>query len=225
MLRAAISGASGTPYQDGMFVFDIFLPPSYPGDPPEAYYHSFGMRVNPNLYENGKVCLSLLNTWSGREGEVWDPATSTLLQVLVSIQGLVLVPKPYYNEAGYERQTGSAEGEKNARVYNESAYLLVLKSMLAMLRRPQAGFEPLVRAHFRARRAHILRACAHYAAGVRVGSLDDDAEPVKPKPGAEGGACEAGPSSAPAVDERSSEGFRIILAKIVPKLEAAFAAL
>ncbi len=26
------------------------------------------------------------------------------LQVLVSIQGLVLVPKPYFNEAGYERQ-------------------------------------------------------------------------------------------------------------------------
>ena len=32
--------------------------------------------------------------------EVWDPKTSSLLQVLVSIQGLILVEKPYYNEAG-----------------------------------------------------------------------------------------------------------------------------
>ena len=33
-----------------------------------------------------------------------------MLQVLVSIQGLVLVDKPYYNEAGYEKQVGSEEG-------------------------------------------------------------------------------------------------------------------
>lgn len=30
------------------------------------------------------------------------------LQVLVSIQGLVLVPEPYYNEAGYSRQVGGS---------------------------------------------------------------------------------------------------------------------
>ena len=188
----------------------------------QAHYHSYGMRVNPNLYECGKVCLSPLGTWSGRGIEVWDPSTSTLLQVLVSVQGLVLVPKPYYNEAGYEKQTGSAEGEKNALVYNESAYLLVLKSMLALLRRPPEGFAPLVCAHFRARREHVLRACRHYLQGVRVGALDDDAELPKPRPG---GAPEAaGPSAAPEpAAEGSSEGFRLILAKLVPKLEAAFA--
>lgn len=66
---------------------------------PQVHYHSSGRRINPNLYENGKVCLSLLNTWNGDEDEMWSPS-STLLQVLVSIQGLVLVPKPFYNEAG-----------------------------------------------------------------------------------------------------------------------------
>jgi hypothetical protein len=29
-----------------------------------------------------------------------------LLQVIVSIQGLILVDEPYYNEAGYEKQRG-----------------------------------------------------------------------------------------------------------------------
>ncbi|KAF3779020.1 putative ubiquitin-conjugating enzyme E2 24 [Nymphaea thermarum] len=34
ILRAAISGASGTPYHDGLFFFDIFLPPDFPSQPP-----------------------------------------------------------------------------------------------------------------------------------------------------------------------------------------------
>ena len=68
--------------------------------------------------------------------------------MLVSIQGLVLVPKPYYNEAGYEKQTGSAEGEKNAAVYNESAFLLCCRTMLNLLRNPPHGFQPLVRAPY-----------------------------------------------------------------------------
>ena len=46
------------------------------------------MRFNPNLYNCGKVCLSLLGTWSGPG---WDPKASTLLQVLVSIQSLIMV--------------------------------------------------------------------------------------------------------------------------------------
>ena len=40
----------------------------------------------------------------------WDPSQSTVLQVLVSLQGLVLVPEPYFNEPGYEKLQGSAEG-------------------------------------------------------------------------------------------------------------------
>jgi hypothetical protein len=101
-----------------------------------AYYHSGGLRVNPNLYVDGKVCLSLLNTWTGRGNEVWDPSSSSILQVLVSLQGLVLNEKPYFNEAGYEKQVGTVEGEKNAVPYNENTYLLSVKSMLYILRRP-----------------------------------------------------------------------------------------
>jgi len=34
LLRAVIVGASGTPYQDGLFFFDFHLPPEYPEVPP-----------------------------------------------------------------------------------------------------------------------------------------------------------------------------------------------
>ena len=39
------------------------------------------VRFNPNLYNCGKVCLSLLGTWSGGKGEGWDMNSSTALQV------------------------------------------------------------------------------------------------------------------------------------------------
>lgn len=71
---------------------------------------------------------------------MWDPSTSTILQVLVSIQGLVLNEKPYFNEAGYEKQVGTIEGEKNVLPYNENTYLLNLKSMLYLLRKPPLVF-------------------------------------------------------------------------------------
>ena len=101
-----------------------------------AHYHSGGWRLNPNLYEEGKVCLSLLNTWTGRGNEVWDPKSSSILQVLVSLQGLVLNSKPYFNEAGYDRQIGTAEGEKNSLGYNENTFLLNCKTMMYLMRRP-----------------------------------------------------------------------------------------
>ncbi|KAK6133451.1 hypothetical protein DH2020_032819 [Rehmannia glutinosa] len=34
LLRAAIVGTAGTPYHDGLFFFDIYLPPKYPNEPP-----------------------------------------------------------------------------------------------------------------------------------------------------------------------------------------------
>ena len=49
--------------------------------------------------------------------------------MLVSIQGLILVAEPYYNEAGYERQKGSRIGAENARMYNEMAVLKMTQHM------------------------------------------------------------------------------------------------
>ena len=35
-----------------------------------------------------------------------------ILQVVVSIQGLILVPEPYYNEPSYEQYRGTEEGQR-----------------------------------------------------------------------------------------------------------------
>jgi baculoviral IAP repeat-containing protein 6 (apollon) len=93
LMQAIITGPVDTPYSGGCFTFHIFFPDTYPNTPPLVNLETTGggsVRFNPNLYHCGKVCLSLLGTWSGAEGENWSKETSTFLQVLVSIQSLIL---------------------------------------------------------------------------------------------------------------------------------------
>ncbi|GMI74822.1 hypothetical protein HRI_001151500 [Hibiscus trionum] len=171
LLRAIIIGPAGTPYHDGLFVFDCFFPPKYPHEPPMVYYYSGGLRLNPNLYNCGKVCLSLLGTWPGQQNEMWNPGQSTMLQVLVSIQALILNARPFFNEPGYESSYVGAEGEKKSRKYNEDVFLLSLKTMIYTLRKPPKHFEDFVTGHFRSRALDILAACQAYKVGATIGSV------------------------------------------------------
>eukprot|EP00727_Mastigamoeba_balamuthi_P009103 m51a1_g4815 hypothetical protein (960) ;mRNA; r:142906-146614 len=149
---AADYGATSTPYAGGCFVFDVCFPSNYPEAPPMVNLQTTGhgtVRFNPNLYNCGKVCLSLLGTWSGAEGETWNRSTSTLLQVLVSIQSLIFVPEPFFNEPGYETQMGTASGQQSSAHYNETIRLATLEhAVIGQLRAPPADFAEVVRRHF-----------------------------------------------------------------------------
>ncbi|CAN0921733.1 Probable ubiquitin-conjugating enzyme E2 25 [Linum grandiflorum] len=136
LMRAVIVGADGTPYHDGLFFFDIFFPNGYPNVPPKVNYRAGGLRINPNLYSCGKVCLSLLGTWAGRKNENWQPAVSNVMQVLLSIQALILNQNPYFNEPGWERLRGKPEGEIQSQLYSENTFLLSLKTMVYTMRTP-----------------------------------------------------------------------------------------
>ncbi|KAF6997485.1 hypothetical protein CFC21_013702 [Triticum aestivum] len=171
LLRVVIMGPAGTPYHDGLFFFDIYFPPQYPNIPPLVNYRSGGLRLNPNLYACGKVCLSLLNTWAGSGCEKWNPSNSTMLQVLVSIQALVLNAKPYFNEPGYANSANTPGGEKRSLTYNEDTFLLSCRTMLYSLRNPPKHFEDFVAGHFRKHGRNVLVACKAYLDGAQVGCL------------------------------------------------------
>ncbi|XP_053309325.1 (E3-independent) E2 ubiquitin-conjugating enzyme [Spea bombifrons] len=148
LFSALIKGPTRTPYEDGLFLFDIQLPNIYPAVPPLFRYLSqCSGRLNPNLYDNGKVCVSLLGTWIGKGTERWT-SKSSLLQVLISIQGLILVNEPYYNEAGFDSDRGLQEGYENSRCYNEMALIRAVQSMTQLLRRPVEVFQQEIREHF-----------------------------------------------------------------------------
>ncbi|XP_072846582.2 (E3-independent) E2 ubiquitin-conjugating enzyme isoform X2 [Pogona vitticeps] len=149
LFSALVKGPTRTPYEDGLFLFDIQLPNIYPAVPPLFRYLSqCSGRLNPNLYDNGKVCVSLLGTWIGKGTERWT-SKSSLLQVLISIQGLILVNEPYYNEAGFDSDRGLQEGYENSRCYNEMALIRVVQSMMQLLRKPVEVFEQEIYEHFR----------------------------------------------------------------------------
>ena len=110
IIYAMLVGPEGTPYEKGFYFFKFEYPTSYPMQPPSAKYctqgvlinhsknTSYNVRFNPNLYVCGKVCLSMLNTWTGPG---WVP-TNTISNVLVAIQALVLNDFPLVNEPGFE---------------------------------------------------------------------------------------------------------------------------
>lgn len=56
-------GPADTPYEGGFFYFLVACTSDYPIKPPKVKLLTTGnntVRFNPNLYRNGKVCLSIL---------------------------------------------------------------------------------------------------------------------------------------------------------------------
>ena len=131
LLSFVITGPKDTPYHNGVFEFHAMFPNNYPDDPPKVLLETTGggsVRFNPNLYNSGKVCLSLLGTWGGDSGggESWNKF-STFLQVLMSIQSLILVENPYFNEPGWEKSMHTKEGKKKSFDYTDNIRLQTIK--------------------------------------------------------------------------------------------------
>lgn len=104
---AMLIGPSGTPYENGMFIFRFLFPTTYPYNPPKVTFLNCTderVRMNPNLYENGRVCLSVLNTW---DGEPWS-SCQTIRSVLLTLI-TVLNPNPLLNEPGIGPENESIE--------------------------------------------------------------------------------------------------------------------
>jgi ubiquitin-conjugating enzyme E2 Z len=101
--KALIIGPKDTIYDNAYLFFTIEFPKNYPFSPPILTYKSQNkVRIHPNIYVNGKVCLSILGTWSGPS---WTH-TMDITTVLLTIQSL-LDNNPLANEPGYEKISGN----------------------------------------------------------------------------------------------------------------------
>jgi baculoviral IAP repeat-containing protein 6 len=159
-----ITGPDETPYANGCFFFDIMIPPTYPQVSPKVQFLTTGggaVRFNPNLYNCGKVCLSLLGTWAGPG---WVSGQSSLLQVLISIQSLILVPDPYYNEPAWEVSRGTERGTAQSKAYNKSlrshTLSVAIESHLTSIladKNQYVEFESAMIAHFLEKRSLIQK--------------------------------------------------------------------
>ena len=115
---ALIIGQKNTPYGYGYYFFEFNFPDNYPFSPPVVRYltNDGTMRFNPNLYTNGKVCLSTLNTWSG---EGWT-SCQTITSILITLSS-VLCENPLLNEPGVQ--------ENNTNAIEKYNYLVTYKNI------------------------------------------------------------------------------------------------
>ncbi len=107
---AVIFGPSDTLYQYGSYFFELTYPNNYPFEPPKLKYmtNDGKTRFNPNLYRNGKVCISILNTWKGEQWTSCQSIRSVLLTLITLLHN-----KPLLNEPGF------TEGNKSFKPYND----------------------------------------------------------------------------------------------------------
>jgi hypothetical protein len=106
------------------------------------------------------------------------------LQVFVSIQALILVPHPYFNEPGCEAMMGTPQGDAASAQYSEEIRVATARwAVCDAIAHPPPALEDVVAAHFALRRAHVLevldtwlrepaaasdRGCARGAAAVAM---------------------------------------------------------
>lgn len=107
---AMIIGPCGSLYYGGCYFFYFNFPQDYPFSPPKLNYATNDgvTRFHPNLYKNGKVCLSILNTWRGESWSSCQTIRSILLTLLT-----ILDDKPLLHEPGL------TEKSPDFKKYNE----------------------------------------------------------------------------------------------------------
>ena len=137
--KAMIIGPKDSLYEGGFLFFNINFPKNYPYSPPDITYVSRNkVRIHPNIYIGsgtngfGKVCLSILGTWSGpRWTSIMDITT-----VLLTVQSL-LDNNPLHHEPGQENNKTKQNDLYNEVIKYESINTLFLKNIID----PPIGFE------------------------------------------------------------------------------------
>lgn len=133
-----ITGPRDTPYDNGLFLYNMTLPSDYPVKPPFINLLTTGngkYRPNPNLYADGKVCIDLLGTF----GNSWT-LTSNMVQVLLAIQAQIMVEKPLCNEPMYRHASTASN-----IIYNALQRIITMKiAMIGPLTTPYAGFTDMI---------------------------------------------------------------------------------
>ena len=133
-VKALIIGPLDTPYENGFYFFDLIFDNEYPFKPPTVKFctQNGNIRYNPNLYTNGKVCLSILNTW---EGPKWS-STQSISSILLTIQS-ILNEYPLQNEPGFENDKGLRSSQYNEVIQHENFRF----SVYELLKNPPVSFE------------------------------------------------------------------------------------
>ena len=103
-----LTGPSGSPYENGVFKLELYLPDDYPMTAPKV---RFLTRIyHPNIDRLGRICLDVLKN-------NWSPALQ-IRTILLSIQALLSSPNPddpLSNEVAEEWKGNNEKALQTAR--------------------------------------------------------------------------------------------------------------
>ena len=139
-----------SPYTAGFFMFHLAFPNSFPMSPPDMIFHPQQnyCRLHPNYYKDGKVCLSVINTWGADD---WSPATSVLN--LVNILEARFTEKSLCFEPGLEMAL-----PEQIQAYNMAVEYAKYKCILDVFDNPVfEPFEAIIREEFKQNKEYLLR--------------------------------------------------------------------
>jgi len=143
--KALIIGPTDTPYENGYYLFDFEFPPNYPHAPPEVKYRTNDgyTRFNPNLYTQGKVCLSILNTWQGDQWTGCQTISSTLLAICS-----ILNNEPLLNEPGISKTHKDFEKYNTIITYKNYEVSILQMINCAMIKETFSVFSEIMKSHY-----------------------------------------------------------------------------
>jgi ubiquitin-protein ligase len=86
-------------YRHKFIRLDFTIPDNYPHSPPSVKFINFdGVRIHPNMYQDGKCCATILNTWGNDKFEKWT--SSMGIETILLTFHSFLDNHPYMYEPG-----------------------------------------------------------------------------------------------------------------------------
>lgn len=98
-VKAIIKAPFDSVYKHKFIRLNFKIPENYPYSPPEVTFVNYdSVRIHPNMYENGKCCSTILNTWGDNIYEKWT-SSMNVETILLTFHSF-LDNNPYTYEPG-----------------------------------------------------------------------------------------------------------------------------
>lgn len=134
LVRCLIIGPNDTPYENGLYFYEVRFPDNYPYSPPKVKYltNDGNTRMHPNFYSCGKVCVSIIGTWNGPGWTSCQSLSSVLLTFLS-----LFIKNPLWQEPGFAEERTQRNRDYNKLIAYENIRIGVIK----MMKNTPSGFD------------------------------------------------------------------------------------